>query len=114
MEITTEHLAVAHSMITDLEPDMQFVFSKIGRSDVSLYTERLVTFVHSKGKVAYSEAYRHVHSFFPSMRDFDDVIAGCVRAGYVKLLQSSGEMLMVAGTALPSAQNGTILRAESA
>lgn len=114
MEITTEHLAVAHSMITDLEPDMQFVFSKIGRSDVSLYTERLVTFVHSKGKVAYSEAYRHVHSFFPSMRDFDDVIAGCVRAGYIKLLQSSGEMLMVAGTALPSAQNGTILRAESA
>lgn len=114
MWITPEHLSIAHSMVTDLEPDMQFVFSKIGRSDTSLYTERLVTFVHSRGKVPYSEAYRHVHSFFPSMRDFDDVIAGCVRAGYIKLVQSSGEMLMVAGAAMPSAQNGTVLRAETA
>lgn len=112
LTINPEHLQIAHDMITDLEPDMQFVFSKIGRTDTSLYAEKLITYVHSRGKCPYPEAFRHVYSFFPSMRDFEDVVAGCVRAGYIKLVQSGNEMHMVAGTALPSAQNGTVLRAE--
>lgn len=110
MFITEEHLHIAHQMVTDLEPDMQFVFSKIGRSDTSLHAERLVAFIHEKGKCPYAEAYRHVHSFFPSMRDFDDVVAGCVRAGYIKLVNEGGAMQMVAGTALASAQNGSVLK----
>lgn len=108
--ITPEHLEVANAMITDLEPDMQFVFSKIGRTDTSLYAERLITFVHSRGKCPYSEAFRYVYSFFPSMRDFEDVVAGCVRAGYIKLMQSNGEAYLHAGLALPAAKNGTVLR----
>lgn len=109
--IRAEHLETAYAMVTDLEPDMQFVFSKIGRSDVSLYAERLVSFVHSKGKVGYAEAYRHVHSHFPSMRDFEDVVAGCIRAGYLRLQQNGGEIFMYAGQPLETAQNGTVLKA---
>lgn len=105
--ITAEHLAVADQMVTDLEPDMQFVFSKIGKSDTALYAERLIWYVHSRGKVPYHEAYRYVHSYFPSMRDFEDVLAGCIRAGYVKLEQSEGNVHIAAGVQLPSAQRKT-------
>ena len=102
LQITEEHLQIADQMITDLEPDMQFVFSKIGKSDSALYAERLIWFVHSKGKVPYHEAYRYVHSYFPSMRDFEDILAGCLRAGYIKLEQSGGTMTLSQGEPLPT------------
>lgn len=101
--ITDEHLIVANQMVTDLEPDMQFVFSKIGKSDTALYAERLIWFVHSKGKVPYHEAYRYVHSYFPSMRDFEDILAGCHRAGYIRMEQSGSTMMLVAGVQMPTA-----------
>lgn len=106
LEITPDHLQVADNMVTDLEPDMQFVFSKIGRTDTSLYIERLVQFVHDKGAAPYDEAYRHVHSHFPSMRDFEDLVIGCVRAGYIKLQTRGATSYMVAGVELPKATNG--------
>jgi hypothetical protein len=56
MLITPEHLATAHQMVTDLEPDMQFVFSKIGRSDASLHAERLINFVQQRGEVGFQDA----------------------------------------------------------
>lgn len=94
--ITPQHLQVAETMITDLEGDMQFVFSKIGKSDSALYTERLIWFVHQRGKVPYLEAYRHVHSYFPSMRDFEDILAGCVRAGFLRLETVAGVAMVFA------------------
>jgi hypothetical protein len=103
--ITDEHLAIADQMVTDLEPDMQFVFSKIGKSETALYAERLIWFVHSKGKVPYTEAYRYVHSHFPSMRDFEDVLTGCVRAGYLKLEQVGTQMHLIAAEAMATAAN---------
>ena len=106
--VTADHLMIADQMVTDLEPDMSFVFERIGKSDAAVYAERLVSFVHSKGSVPYHEAYRHVHAYFPSMRDFEDVLAGCLRAGYVKLQQTNGGMPnLVAGAELPTAAGVT-------
>jgi hypothetical protein len=110
MEITPFHLQTAHSMITDLEPDMQFVFSKIGRSDASLHAERLITFIQSRGEVGFQEAYRHVHSHFSSMRDFEDVLAGIVRAGFLKMGSKNGMPTLMPGIPLPTATNGKELR----
>ena len=106
MLITPEHLATAHQMVTDLEPDMQFVFSKIGRSDASLHAERLVNFVQQKGEVGFAEAYRYVHSHFSSMRDFEDVLAGIVRAGFIIMSQRNGMPWLKPGIPLPTATNG--------
>lgn len=103
LSITADHLAVADQMVTDLEPDMQFVFSKIGKSEASLYADRLIWFVHSKGEVPYNEAYRYVHSYFPSMRDFEDVLAGCLRAGFLSMKQSGSAYLLSPGQPLPAA-----------
>ena len=102
LTITEEHLAVANHMVTDLEPDLQFVFSKIGKSDSAFHTERLIHFIHSKIVVPYHEAYRHVHAHFPSMRDFEDVLAGCIKAGYIKLERHNNIPVLVAGQPLAS------------
>lgn len=106
--ITSAHLALADTMVTDLEPDMQFVFAKIGKSDTAHYAERLIWFVHAKKEVSYAEAYRYVHQHFPSMRDFEDVMAGTVRAGYVKLEAVNGAMILRAGIPLPTAEAKTV------
>lgn len=106
MLITPEHLQVAHSMVTDLEPDMQFVFSKIGRSDASLHAERLVNFIQAHGEVSFQEAYRHVHSHFSSMRDFEDVLLGLVKAGFIRLTTHNGTPSLSPGIPLPTATNG--------
>jgi hypothetical protein len=37
--------------------------------------------------MAYWEVYRTVHAYFPSMRDFEDLLAGCVKAGMLILRQ---------------------------
>lgn len=108
--ITDEHLKVADQMVTDLEPDMQFVFSKIGRSDASLHAERLIAFVQAKGECAFQDAYRHVHNHFSSMRDFEDVLSGIVRAGYLKLTSKNGMPTLSPGIPLPTATNGKEVR----
>lgn len=96
MRITAEHLAIAHSMVTDLEPDMAKVFAKIGKTDTAIYAERLLGYVASRpsGSCTLMEAYKYIHQYFPSMRDFEDVLAGLVRAGYLLTKQQSGQMVL--------------------
>lgn len=96
LEISAESLKTANEMVTDLETDMPKVFSRIGRSEISVHTERLVSFVRRRGKVAYSEAYRHVHLYMPSMRDFEDVLAGCIRARYISMSQEGDSIMLSA------------------
>lgn len=90
LTITAEFLQIADTMLSDLEPDMAMVFSKIGKSETSVYADRLVEFVNRRRSVPFAEVYRYVHQYFPSMRDFEDVFAGLVKAGYVKLMTVDG------------------------
>jgi hypothetical protein len=85
MVITAEDLQLANTMVTDLEPDMAMVFSKIGKTDDSFYADRLINFVRRQGPEGcpYQEVFRFVYSQFPSLRDFEDIFAGCVRAGFI-------------------------------
>lgn len=96
MEITKEHLVTADTMVTDLEPDMARVFSKIGKSDYSFYADRLIQYIHRTGTVTYKDAYRFIHTHFPSSRDFEDILAGLVQAGFVKMGHENGEVTIVA------------------
>jgi hypothetical protein len=96
MLITENHLSVANAMVTDLEPDMARVFSKIGKSDYSFYADRLVQFIHKSGTVKYEEAYRFIHVHFPSARDFEDILAGLIRAGFVRMDLINGDQCLVA------------------
>lgn len=90
--LTGEHLAIANQMVTDLEPDMQFVFSKIGKSEDSIYAERLIWYVTKREGCSCAEAYRYVHSYFPKAQDFEGVMTGAVRAGLLTLRQKGSDM----------------------
>lgn len=94
--ITSDHLSTAHDMVTDLEQDMDLVFAKIGKSANSSAADRLIWYIQRRGEAPYLEVYRYVHSLFPSLRDYEDILAGCVKAGYV---QVRGQLL-VAGVKL--------------
>ena len=96
MVITEHHLAIADNMVTDLEVDMARVFAKIGKSDFSFYADRLIQFIHRSGDVSYTEAYRFVHTHFPSVKDFEDVLAGLVKAGFVKITHKGSEVMLTA------------------
>jgi hypothetical protein len=104
--ITAEHLALANTMVSDLEPDMQFVFSKIGKSEDSVYIERLIYYIHKRGGCEWNEAYRFVHKHFPKLMDFESVITGAIRAGYLSLVNQGGKMMLLPGVPLEAASNG--------
>jgi hypothetical protein len=92
MTITQEDLELADTMVTDLEPDMAMVFSKIGKTDESFYADRLINFVRRQGPngIPYTEVYRFVYSQFPSLRDFEGIFAGCLKAGFLRLENVGG------------------------
>lgn len=85
--LTLEDLQTAEVMLTQMEEDMPKVFSRIGRSDVSIQSERFIAAIEKKGKVPYEEAYRLVHAFFPDFRDFEGVLNGAIRSGQIAVRQ---------------------------
>jgi len=95
--ITAEHLALSEQMVSDLEPDMAQVFAKIGRSDESLHTERLLQYIRASGKVEWEQAFRHVHKYFPGMRDYDNVLAGLIRSKLVLMIQEGSKVYLTGG-----------------
>jgi hypothetical protein len=83
--IYAEDLIVAQTMIVELEAHMPRVFSKIGRTVESINAEKFIDFVKSKGALPYAEAYRYIHTHFPGAKNFEDVLAGAVKAGYLTI-----------------------------
>ena len=81
--ITAGDLELANVMLEDLERDMPRVFSKMGRSDVSLQAERFIDYITLKKEVSYTEAYRHIHTFFPDFRDFEGIVEGALKSGKI-------------------------------
>lgn len=82
--IMPDDLQVASKMISDLEADMPKVFSKIGRSEESIQAERLLDFIRRSGEISYVDAYRYVHLHFPQLKDFEGILYGAIRAGYIQ------------------------------
>jgi hypothetical protein len=92
--ITEKHLAIADKMVSDLEPDMAQVFSKMGRSDASLHAERLLKYIRSAGPVDWDVAFRHVHQYFPGMRNYEDILLGLIRAKLVSMEQEGSRVML--------------------
>lgn len=94
--IKKEDLETAAVMVTDLEAEMINVFSKIGLTEVSLATQRLLDFITRNGTVPYDQAYRFIHAQFPQFRDYDDMLKGLIQAGYIRLIQQGGSFMLEA------------------
>lgn len=94
LRIEVEDLQLANRMLEDLEADMNRVFSKIGRTEVSMQAERFIEYVKRKGAVPYSEAYKMIHSHFPDFRDFEGVLSGAVRSNQIIMEVNGGDIIL--------------------
>lgn len=83
--ITREELEMADKMLKELEPDMEKVFSHIGKTEESLNAEVLLSFVRNNPEIPYAKAYQHVFSLFPNAGNFEGVLSGLIRSGQVEL-----------------------------
>lgn len=91
--LTEDHLALANKMISDLELDMPKVFSRIGKSEDSVQADRFVEFVCKNSPCTYMAAYAYIHSAFPFVKDFEDIVKGALAAGLVRM-DASTKMLL--------------------
>lgn len=98
LDILPVDLEDADKIVSDLEADMPLVFGKIGRTDVSIQADRLLAFIRARTAegVSYEEAYRYVHAYFPSMKEYEDVMAGLLRTGLVVMRQLGPKMMLFA------------------
>jgi uncharacterized protein DUF3987 len=96
--IEVEDLALANTMVTDLEADMAKVFARIGQAENAAVTDRLLAYIRNRGLrgVPFNLAFQYVHAQVPSLRDFEDLVHGCVRAGYIQMVQSGTTMTLIA------------------
>lgn len=94
--ILPDDLITADTMISDLEPDMHEVFAKIGRTETSIQAERFLKHVQRVGKIDYQVAYQLVHAHFSAASDFEDMLQGLIRAGFVTLVHGGSSPLIVA------------------
>lgn len=85
-----EDLEMAFQVLLDLEHDMPKVFARIGRTNTSVQAERFIMFVQRKGRVSYAEAYQFIHSAFPSAKNFEDIVIGAKKAGYIDVVRVQG------------------------
>lgn len=100
--ITLEDLMLADAMLVETETDLSKVFARIGRSEESLHAEQFIQLVQKRGAVSYTEAYSTIHAYFPQFKDFEGIVAGAVRAGFVQMQQKGSEFWFVStkGTGL--------------
>lgn len=91
MKITDLHLQLAVKMLDDLEGDMNKVFAAVGKSEISVQTDRALQYVRRRKECPYQDMYRFIHSYFPNLNDFEGIVGGLVRAGYVQLFQKGSE-----------------------
>ncbi len=89
--IEIDDLMLANTMLESVEGDLDKVFSRIGRTEDSLQSERFIQYLKRKGDCSYESAYRYIHSYFPNFKDFESILAGTVRAGYITMTQKGSE-----------------------
>lgn len=94
--ITAEDLSLADTMLTDIEQDMPKVFARMGKSEGSIQATRFISYIEKRGAVPYEEAYRFMHAHFPDAKDFEGILAGAIRAGFITLEQRGEAPFLVA------------------
>lgn len=88
--ITAADLALANTMVTDLEQDMPKVFAKIGKSQQAVQVDRFISFIRAKTEgVPYAVAYEFIHRHFPDARNIEGIFTGAIRAGLVEIVATA-------------------------
>jgi hypothetical protein len=87
LRIEIQDYQLAEMMLQSIEVDLSKVFSMVGRSEDSIQAERLISFIRRHGEAPYDSCYRVLHAAFPDSRDFEGIVSGAIKAGYISLTQ---------------------------
>ena len=82
--IHADDLKRAVAEIDKLEAYRSTVVQSVGKTLESILSERLIDFVARKKICKLEEAYRAIHAQLPNNAAFMDILAGAVRAGFIK------------------------------
>jgi hypothetical protein len=99
--ITKDDLQLADTLLTNTEKDLKKVFSRIGKTEESLHADQFITLVRRRKAISYTEAYATAHAHFPNFKDFEGVVAGALRAGFILLEQRGNEFWFVDNPQIP-------------
>jgi Protein of unknown function (DUF3987) len=85
--IRVEDLQRAVALISDLEAEMPKVYSRIGMNPLAVAADKAVSFVaRAGGRVPFVALYGYMHKAFPSNKEFEDILAGLVFSGKLRLI----------------------------
>lgn len=85
--LRVDDFILADTMLREIEGEVDKVFSRIGRTEDSLQAERFIDIIRKRGELRYDQAYQTIHSYFTDFRDFEGVLAGAIRSGYISMTQ---------------------------
>lgn len=92
--ITSDDLQDANRHVTELEKDMPLIFGLVGRTDLSMQTDRFLGYVRKRNEVEYFEVYRYMHNYFPDAKQFELVLDGAVKARFVQIISMGSRTLI--------------------
>jgi len=92
--ITEAHLKEANDITTSIEVDMPKVFANIGNTEITRISAEVIALIQAHRKMTSQEVYR---KFFDriSITDFELVIQGVIKVGYVKMVQEGGQVMLI-------------------
>lgn len=94
LTLNPEDLTAANVMLSDLELDMPKVFARIGKTEESLHTDRLMSYARAQGAITYDQAYKFLHTHFPAGKDMEEVLAGLLKSGQLVTENVGGTFLL--------------------
>lgn len=98
MIITLNDMRMAEVMLNATEENTHKVFSKVGKTEESIQSDRILDIIATKGEITYKELFRLSQAYFPNARDFTGVYDTFVRAGQVALVPTTaGPMIKYIG-----------------
>lgn len=92
--IDAEDLALADSVVSELEADMPKVFGLIGRSGTARISDDVYRVVHEHGAIDKPLLFRALRSQYGAT-EIEEGLRGCISAGIVSLFVKSGRILVV-------------------
>jgi hypothetical protein len=93
--ITYDNLRLAETMLDATEANMKKVFARVGRTEDSIQSDKILTAIAAKGEMPYQEAYRLSQIYFPNGKDFEGILSSFIRAGQLQLVaNAAGQMVL--------------------
>ena len=85
MVLTLDDFLLSNTMLISTEKTFLQTFSMIGKTEETLQMEKLVEALRRSGRMKYEDAYRIVYAAFPDAKDFEGMLSGAIRAGFIEL-----------------------------